>query len=145
MPTPCVAGKPCMARMFVSHGWPAARPSGSELSSSPSFAKALDGIRTAAMRATAAMAFMPLLQLARPAGSRSAHRARDAQRVGLGDLRLEAQEQVAAPPQQRVRREPRRVALHLSIAIPVHEDVRLARDPDAALGVHGHRLGGSPL
>src|SRR3954468_9230275 len=140
MPTPCVAGRRppgVKVRMFVSQGWPAARPSGSELSSSPSFAKALDGTRTAAMRATAAMAFMPLLQLAWPAGSRSAHRARDAQRVGLRDVRLESQQQVAPPPQERVGGQPRRVALHRAVAISVHKDVRLACDPDAALPVHG--------
>src|SRR6185312_12122389 len=73
------------------------------------------------------------------------HRARDPERVGLRDVRLEPQQQAALPPQQRVGGEPRRVALHLAVPVLVHEDVRLARDPDPAPAVHGHRGGGCSL
>src|SRR6185437_151871 len=80
-----------------------------------------------------------------PDGSRSVHRLGDPQRFGLRDVRLEPQQQVAAPPEQGVGGQPRRVALHLAVPVLVHEHVRLARDPDSAPAVHGHRRGGGAL
>src|SRR5690349_22752771 len=108
--------------MSVSHGCPAISPSGTLLSSIPSFATAVDGTRTAATPATTVMTLMPAIQPPRRVGSRrSAHRACDPQRVCLRDMRLEPQQHLAAPPEQRVGREPRGVALHLAVAVAIHE------------------------
>src|SRR6266849_9615783 len=80
----------------------------------------------------------PPIHRCRGMGSISGQRGSDLQRLGLGELALDPDDNAVVVDEERVRGKAQRLVAEIAAGIDEEEDVRLAGDPVALVPVDGH-------